>query len=177
MYTSGTTGKPKVRIVICEACMTPPMSLLLNVSACGLALARPQGAMMDDSRWNRFVTKPYLMPEPSVELSHGPLAHVQERQNFYIIACVGGRIAFFDQVLLPRPSLVTVYCMHIALSVLTCACWNTHHQDMSQLLSEAQLVRPTLFSAVPRVWNFLHSGAHKSALYCQQPRLNTRSLN
>jgi hypothetical protein len=34
---------------------------------------------------------------------------------------------------------------------------------MSQLLNEAQLVRPTLFSAVPRIWNFIHSGrnAHR----------------
>lgn len=53
---------------------------------------------MTDSRWNRFVTKPYLMPNPSVMLSHGPLAHVQERQNYYISMCIGGSLAFFDQV-------------------------------------------------------------------------------
>jgi len=54
--------------------------------------------MMTDQRFNWFVSKPYLMPEPCTLLGYGPLAHVMERQNIYISMCYGGAIALFDDV-------------------------------------------------------------------------------
>jgi len=56
---------------------------------------------MTDQRFNWFVSKPYLMPEPCTLLGYGPLAHVMERQNIYISMCYGGAIALFDDVSTP----------------------------------------------------------------------------
>ena len=56
----------------------------------------PKGAVMTTRRWNDFICAPYLMPNPIVELSMAPLAHVAERQGVWLTFCCGGSVGFFN---------------------------------------------------------------------------------
>ncbi len=56
----------------------------------------PKGAMMSDRRWNHFITRGYLMPQPCRVLSFAPLGHVSERQLFWLCSFYGGEYGFYS---------------------------------------------------------------------------------
>jgi long-subunit acyl-CoA synthetase (AMP-forming) len=57
---------------------------------------RPKGAVNTYARWNKFITELYLMPNPLVRLSFMSIAHVTERQQFWLTLMNGGCMAFHN---------------------------------------------------------------------------------
>lgn len=76
---------------------------------------RPKGAVNTCARWNKFISELYLMPNPLVRLSFMSIAHVTERQQFWLTVMNGGRMAFhnddmekiFDEFALVQPTCLS----------------------------------------------------------------------
>ncbi|GAB3030645.1 carboxylic acid reductase [Mycobacterium bourgelatii] len=117
-----------------------PLALLIYTSG---STGAPKGAMYPQSRvlnfWRKTSAWFVSANEPSITLNFMPMSHVMGRQILFGTLCAGGTAYFVAK------------------------------SDLSTLLEDLALVRPTELNFVPRVWNMLFEEF--------QSEVDRRSLN